>query len=672
MKKIILLSFFIIFSKTYSQEYNLGKTTIEELKETEHITDKNAAAAILFKIGKVSFDYNAEEGFFMNTNVMYKIKIYSKEGFDWANFQQKIYIGGNVKETVIFKNAVTYNLVDGKIEKTKLKSNGEFVEKLNKFWEVKKIVLPNVKEGSIVEFEYSIKSNSLSNIDKWNFQDEIPVNYSKFTTFIPEYFSYNVSQKGFLFPIVNKDSKSRKIDYTYTKNFEPGLSTTNTPTNRVNGSLQFNEFVTNYTLSNVPSLKQEAFTKNISNYISTIDHELESIKYPNETIKLFSTSWDEVAKNINFSDEFGGELNKKGYYEEQINKVVTGKSSSEEKLNAVYNFVKSNYKWNGYYGIYTDEGLKSIYKNKTGNVADINLSLIVFLRHVGLNAHPVLISSVSNGIPAFPSRTAFNYVVAGVELNGNTILLDATEKYALPNILPSRAINWIGRMIYQNGGSKEVDLEPTIASKNNIILNYSISPDGKVTGNLKRQLTSYYAFNYRNTFGQMAKESIVENKEKNFDNIEISNYTNENVNDLDLAVIESFDFVDDKHIEIIGDKIYLSPLLFFSLNSNPFKSVTRTFPIDFPFPSLDKYLITITIPDGYQIESVPQTENILFSDKILAHKYILTSDDKTIKLMLQDEVNTSILPAENYQNLKDYFQKIVDKQTEKIVLKKTL
>jgi hypothetical protein len=63
------------------------------------------------------------------------------------------------------------------------------------------------------------------------------------------------------------------------------------------------------------------------------------------------------------------------------------------------------------------------YKDKTGNVAEINLMLTAMLRYAGLNANPVLVSTRSNGIAMFPNRTAFNYVIAAVENGGNYTLL---------------------------------------------------------------------------------------------------------------------------------------------------------------------------------------------------------------------------------------------------------
>lgn len=668
MRKLFFLIVFTVINSAFAQDYKLGKVTVEELTATSHKIEKDAIAAKLFSKSKTYMALNDENQFELITVVENKIKIYKTEGLKYADFAVSFYNHNSDKETVVFSEAITYNLVDGKIEKTKLKSEGEFVEKVNKFYNLKKIAMPNVKVGSVIEFKYTIKSPFLSKPNAWEFQDLIPVDFSQYQFSYPEYYSYNPFYKGELNVKTTKRTESKTITRTNKERVESNRH--RVETNFSESKLTFNEQIIDFEISNVPSIKEEFYVKNLSNYVTSISHELVAIKYPNETIKLISSTWEEVAKTINNSDDFGAELKKKGYFEEQLNTVFTGKSSEEEKLNAVYNFVKENYKWNGYYGIYTDEGLKNISKKKTGNVADINLSLVTFLRHAGLNANPILISSVTNGIPLFPSRTAFNYVIAGVELDGKTILLDATDKYAMPNILPSRAINWLGRMIYENGDSKEIDLQPSFQSKDNVILNYIVSADGIASGNLKRQLTDHNAFAYRDAFGQATNESITESREKKFDNIEIDNYVSENLNNLNLPVIENFDFVDDKHIEIIGDKIYLAPLLFYSMDSNPFKLETRAFPIEFPYPYLDRYMVKITIPEGYVVESFPKTEHLIFNEKLLLHKFTLTNDGKTLNLMLQNEVNTTILASEDYHSLKEYFQKMVDKQSEKIILVK--
>ena len=57
------------------------------------------------------------------------------------------------------------------------------------------------------------------------------------------------------------------------------------------------------------------------------------------------------------------------------------------------------------------KGTRKAYLEGEGNVADINLLLIAMLRSQGVDANPVLVSTRNNGIPLFPTRKGFNYVI---------------------------------------------------------------------------------------------------------------------------------------------------------------------------------------------------------------------------------------------------------------------
>src|SRR5690606_34165552 len=133
-------------------------------------------------------------------------------------------------------------------------------------------------------------------------------------------------------------------------------------------------------------------------------------------------------------------------FENDVNNLVASVSNPMERASLIFNFVKSKVKWNGYVGISSKEGVRKAYKDQTGNVAEINLMLTAMLRHAGLNANPVLISTKQNGIPLFPTLDGYNYVISGIETEQGVILLDASNKYSMPNILPSRVLNWEGRI----------------------------------------------------------------------------------------------------------------------------------------------------------------------------------------------------------------------------------
>jgi hypothetical protein len=452
------LTYFLFLSILFSsnvkaQEFKLGKVSIAELEQKVHPKDTAAVAAILFKKGEAEFEYTQTEGFKVITEITMRIKIYKKDGYEWANKAVGFISGGSsIKESVSFTDAVTYNLVAGKIEKTKLKSEGEFEEKIDKYWSKKKITLPNVKEGSVLEFKYKIRTNNIGNLREFDFQTDIPVDYAEYKTYVPEYFVYNIKIKGFVTPQINVEKAQKSFSINSKERSEGRVTATTFSTDKI----EFQETRTTYITKNMPAMKEEAFVNNIDNYTTSLVQELSMTKYPNEPAKPYSTDWDAVVRTIYDNDDFGAELNKTGYFEEDLKAVIAGLTTQDEIISAILNYVKSTVKWNDYNGYSCDNGVKKAYKDKTGNVAEINLMLTAMLRTAGLKANPVLVSTRANGISIFPNHSAFNYVISAVETPEGMILLDATSKFSTPNVLPFRDLNWQGRLIRKTEHQKKL------------------------------------------------------------------------------------------------------------------------------------------------------------------------------------------------------------------------
>jgi hypothetical protein len=666
-KTTILVIVLFVFSFANAQKIQIEKVSIADLEEKNHPKDPGAEAAILFKKGETNFTYSDEKGFEMITKVKTRIKIYKKEGYKWADQSQKYYIDGSSKENMRFSDAVTYNLVNGKIEKTKLKSDGDFDEKINKYWGRKKITLPNVKEGSIIEFEYTLQSPNVSTIDEWYFQEEIPVNYAEYTTKIPEYFNYNTRFKGFVTPKIESSSIQRKVDATYNEMVNQIGGARN---ERGNYSFEFAEKTTNYFLANVPAIKDEVYVNNVDNYRVSLTHELSFYKGANGVPKFYATDWESVTKTIYENEDFGTELSKTGYFENEINQLIAAITDPNEKIDAIFNYVKSNMNWNKFTGYYCADGVKKAFKDKTGNVAEINLMLTAMLRHAGFTANPVLISTRSNGIALFPNRSAFNYVISAVEYNNSLILMDATEKLSSPNILPEGDLNWSGRLIRKDGTSNNVDLMPTTLSNQNTNLLYSVDKNGEINGKIRRQLTGQLALDFRQNKLQINKETYLENLENNNNKIEISEYVRENDLDLSKPIVESYTFKSKNDTEVIDNKIYLNPLLFFTTTVNPFKQEVREYPIDFGYPIEHKYNVSVEIPEGFQMESIPKPVALATENGSLNFRYIIGTNGNKIQIQLTTTVKEAIFQSDLYEMLKDFFAKNISKENEKIVLSK--
>ncbi|SHG71753.1 DUF3857 domain-containing protein [Flavobacterium defluvii] len=656
---LILLLLLLFVSKTNSQNYQLGKVTVAELNEKVHPTDSSAAAAILFKKGRTYFSYNKDVGFSANHVCEVKIKIYKKEGLKWADQKVRFYIGyDNLNEDRLeFSDAVTYNLENGVIVKTKLENQGSFKKKINKYWKEKAITLPNVKVGSVIEYKYILKSENIVKFPDFDIQYEIPVNYFYYKTEIPEFYIY----KPILVGGIPLETESK---------FVTGSQTYDNQYNQTN-SFSYRQIDAFYSGKNVSALTEEPFVNNIENYRGQIKHELERVRMPEQPVKDYALTWEGVAKTIFNDNSFGKELTQNNFLIDDVKRLLGNVESQNERLNLVFTYVQNRMNWNEINDYYTDKGVQKAYADQTGNVAEINFILINMLKLAGIDANPVLVSTIENGLPVYPTRTGFNYVIAAAEIDGKQILLDATHKYTSPNILPLNVLNWKGRLIKKDGTSIEIDLEPSSPSRENFNMLVKIDNEGKMNGQVRILRTDYDAYRFRVENSGKTQGSYLEKFEEQLGNLNISNYKIENQkSNIKDPIIETFAFISNSQSEIIGGKIFLNPLLFFTRTKNPFNQEVRTMPVYFGYKSQEKYNINLEIPEGYTIESMPSKIKVASENNDLVYTLNFLSEGNKIQINCTNEINNSIFAAEQYKGLKDVFQKIIASQNEKIVLKK--
>ncbi len=658
---LFFISVLLIKINSYSQKYELGTVTKEELTEKSHPKDSSAVAAILFKKAKTTFTFTAEKGFDCKTEFTIKIKIYKKKGLEWADLEIPYYTGYKdlEDEMVEISKAYTYNFEEGKINKVKVNGEGKNVEKINEYWKNKVVTFPNVKEGSIIELKYILKSENLSVLPEFQFQYEIPVNFIEYTTEIPEFYIYKAMFTG-NFDIQFKD----KIEYT-SESFEERVDKS-----LASKSISYRQIISNYSLKDIKALKKEEFVTNIDNYFGKIEHELQTIRMPDEDPKQIATDWESVTKSIYKETSFGDELKKNNYFPTSINSIFEADESDIIKATKIYKHIQNHMNWDGKYGYLTKKGVESAYYEKTGNVAEINLMLTSLLRLIGFDAKPIIISTRDNGLTQFPNRSKFNYVITGVTIDNKTILLDATDKNASFTVLPIRTLNWFGRMINSNGTSSEINLMPEFLSNKTTIVMGSIQSDGSLEGKIREQHYDYNALIYKEKYGKLAQSSYLEILEKNRNGSEISEFTVSGADQFDKPVIENYTFKNSNSTEVIGDKMFFSPMLFFATLENPFKQEKREYPVDFTFPNQNRYTITIKIPDGYAVESMPESGNFSMKDGLVVVKYLITNTNNSIQLSYTKDINSAFVDVNYYDELKSIFNEIVTKENAKVVLKK--
>lgn len=651
LKKIIVGILLLSQLSIVAQNYKFGKVSKEELEEEFYPLDSTADATYLYKKRRSYFNYNQSNGFQLVTEIHQRIKIYTKEGFDYATRSVSYYnpkSGDN--ESVSGIKGYTFFIEDGKIVKEKVSKNGIFKEKVNEHYSKYKITLPKIKEGCVLEIKYKHISPYPTSIDDIQFQTGIPIKKLISQVEFPEYYSFNKRSKGFYSVPMKTSSKSNRI-----------------------GETSFKVDIFKFEGKDIPALKNdESFVANINNYRGGMKFELSQTNFLSigGGLKNYSTSWEDVSKKIFKSPAFGSELNKTSYFKKDLEIILATNKTVNDKLTAIFQFVKNKVKWNDFYGIYTDKGVRKAYKENVGNVADINLILTAMLRAAGLDANPVLVSSKRNVIPLFPTLKGFDYVVCSVRYPDlSYVLLDASEQYSMPNVLPVRAQNWNGRIVTKEGNSTWIKLASSKTAIEENIVMVKITDDLIIDGFIRTKFQNLNALNFRNNYNHIKEENLITKfEEKN--NLEIEDFKIINKENLYKPVTRSVRFTSEDLIEEIGNKIYIEPSLFLTKRKNPFKSDERKFPVDFTTSWKDSNRISIQIPEGFTVEKLPESIAIGMPNDLGVFKYQVKQIGNKISIFSIIQFNSSVIPVIHYESLKDFYGKLVKKQTEKIVLVK--
>lgn len=653
----------------HAQKIEFGEIEKDVVAETFYPLDSSANAAYLNKYRKTYYRYNTIKGFSLITEYFYRIKIYNKDGFDYANFVLK-YLRpdkGDVEKISNIKG-YTYNIdKDGKVKRTKLSSKGIFEEKLTKYRSAKKISMPDIREGSVIDLKYKLISPYPYSIDDLRFQTSIPIKHLYTKIEIPEWIVFNKMSKGYYNIIPQSSERSGNISFyekvrRQTNELYPQFKTNSTSLN-----LKYNIDV--FEADNIPALlNNEPYISNVKNYYGGLKYELTLLKYPNSPIKTFTETWEDVSKKIYKAKGFGRELEKKRYFKNDLTAILNNTSGDIQKAIAIFEHVKNKVKWNEYTGKYVEKGVKSAYKNGTGNAAEINLILTAMLRESGLEANPVLVSTRNNGVPLSPTLDGFNYVVSLVEFpDGKTMVLDATDPYSTPNVLPVRALNWNGRKVTKEGYSTWINLNPPKHSSESNTIKAKISPEGSVTGLLRKSESMLNAFLTRKRYNHVTNESVISKLEEKY-NTEIESFRFNNKKKLYKPISQTLKFSSEDLIEEINGKLLFNPLLFLTDHTNPFKAKERKFPVDFASAWKEQNNVSIEIPEGYKVENLPEQLAIGLPDNLGFFKYVVQNQGNIIKVNSIIQINSAIIPPSYYQNLKEFYNKMVAKQNEKIVL----
>jgi hypothetical protein len=616
MKKLIVCgACAIILNMCFSQKapIKFGNVSLEELKMTSTYIDTSAPAVVLC-------DY----GFFRASNLTFtrtvRIKILKKEGYDWANrtFQS------DFKSSL---RGVTTNLENGQIVQEKLKNESIYSTKLINDIYVLRPAMPNVKVGSVIDFEFTFRGIPF----EWDFQEKIPVLHNEL-----------IMEES---PLVS----FRKNFFGYEK------LTYSTPTKWI--------------ANDMPAFKEEPYMSSIENYITKLKFDiLQIMQTP------FNTTWDRINEDLQESSYFGMPATSTGFLNELSNTLEKKYKNKEDLLKAAYDTIRTRINWNEITQLTSSEGNPSnIYRMMTGNSADVNLLLYKLLKHLKFDVTPLALSTRENGTISqfFPSVRQLNYVVMLVKIGDKTYILDSTEKYLPFNMLPLRCLNVDARLIDK---TKNIWVPLTTNKKNKelSVIDLSLAENLTLKGSISNIRTDYSAFDFRKKYFKFnSQNDYIEEYLRNMPGLTLMDIKIENLDSIYKPVSEKKIIEIKNQVNQIDNNLYINTSYFADLKENPFKPESRKFPIDYGIPSEKTLIMNIAIPDGYEPASLPKPVTFRLQDNSAVFMFEIVQENNSLRLTTKFNINKVVFLPDEYISLREFYNQVIKKQSETIILKKT-
>ena len=643
MKKILFALALGLSGLVYSQHkfLDMPKLSEEDLKSEKSAKFGDVPAEVLYRSSHFKIDYDGN----LYQNVVSRVKIYNKDNAsDYLGQEIGVYDDNRgSRETLSNLKAHTYNFENGKTVTTKISKDEKFKSKEDKNYNITKFAFANVKNGSVVEYSYTLLTPFLSSTPRVLIEEEIPARYVEYILDSPKPLGYTINYKGDL-----------------------------SPTHRVIEEKQMygNAYQTyRFAYENVPAYKEEKYVMNNNNYKTGIKAELNSTLI-NDVFKSYATNWEDIRQRLYQHEDFGLQLDKDGLVKNLLPAEIKDLPTLQ-KADAVLKFVQKNYTWNKEDEVFTDKGIRNLISTKVGNTAEINLLLTMLLRSVGINADPVVLSTINRGflLAYNPSISQLNYVIASFLDKDKIYLLDGAYKHSEINMIAPKALNYYG-LIMGKKDVKQINIFYPEVSKTLLTVDAKLNPDGTIDGHFTDRDTKLYAM--------VVNERYVDDKEKfvqsykNEYKFALSNMKHNLHENNDFETM--FDFSSDTFVDAIGSKLVFNPLLFLYAQNHDFKQDTpRKAPLEFYSPSDRVKKVTITLPDNYVFENVPKSKKFRTQDNALQYTYQVTQTGNKLTVETTTQIDDSVFPKEYYPAFTQIYDNITQQEAQVVTaVKKSL
>jgi transglutaminase-like putative cysteine protease len=392
--------------------------------------------------------------------------------------------------------------------------------------------------------------------------------------------------------------------------------------------------------------------------------------------------WKKEGKKLNGTVD--GFVNKRKAMEQAVAEVVSASDTPEAKLQKIYarvqKFRNLSYEKGRTEQEAKRENLKdvknveSIWKQGYGDGADLTWLFLGLARAAGFDAWPVIVSSRGEYFfnPKRIDARQLNANVVLVKLNGQDLYFDPGSRFTPYGLLPWEETAVTGLRLDRDGGTwVQTSLPPSDASAVERKGELKLDETGTLEGKLKVTYTGLEASSRRQEErfeDTPARKKFLEDDLKGWvpAAIEIE-LKNEPAWDSSAdALVAEFDLKVPGWVAGAGRRALMPVGLFSGAEKHVFEHTLRVYDIYFRFPSEEKDDITVELPPGWQVGTLPRGENI--DAPLCGYRIEVENKNGTLHLTRRFAMHGIWQDKGNYGLLRDFYQTVRSGDELQIVL----
>jgi hypothetical protein len=364
--------------------------------------------------------------------------------------------------------------------------------------------------------------------------------------------------------------------------------------------------------------------------------------------------------------------------------LTSGATTQDEKLNKLYDAVMKldNTRYsrehsndeNRAEGVKRVKSAADVLALKRGSPDELAMLFLALARAAGFHAEAMTVVDRDRDFfeQNYLDSDQFNDLIVLVTVDGKERAFDPGERYASYGTL-----HWkhsLAGGLRQQDGHTAISESPNIGYKDTVVqrlADVTLEPDGTVTGSATIICTGQRAMRWR----QRALEGDQVALKKQFDD-ELQSELPPGI----LIQTDHFLGLDSESSNLMirmkvsgslgtatGKRIFLPLSIFSAGTRDPFTSSHREEPIDLRYPFLEKDEVTLHLPAGFQVESVPSDARVDLPQNALYLSHA-KADGQTITYTRSYIMGNVLYNASEYDKLKGFFDDVSNKDRGQAVL----